>query len=647
MRRVCITGLSASAAGAHGLRALVDLLSEGGVPTPTPGHEGMPLCAFDPPGDPSQLALEVCREALSQGPPPGDLVLVGASSVGHLGRVEDVLEAACRGEPGAAEALHVLWSHLVHEPTAAVARALGCQGLRLTLSTACTSGATALAVGGDLVRSGRAQAALVFGVDVPCKLTQLGFAGMGVVTSSRCRPFSEHRDGMWLGEGAAAVLLESEAHAGARGAEVLAVLAGWGLRNDAHSMSAPHPEGRGAVQAIRASLGDTPPEAVDLVCAHGTGTVRNDAMEALVLSRELPGVPISAFKGTTGHTLGAAGVLEAVLTVEAMASGRVLPSQAGPAPGLDLVRETRPLKVSQALSVNFAFGGHSTSLHLVSPRTRPQQTAPTFCSAGIGAWQVHTPLGDQLGERLRHRTPCEPGVVMRCASLPRPPELARGTWRRASRLTRMVLATAMPLLRGRSDLEDLGLVLGSALGEVGSAITLMQRWVDEGTASPLAFQSSVHSAPAAHLSIALGLRDHTEALAAGGATSLVALSRGLQLVEEGRVPAALVLVADLVPAFLEAALASLDLPVPVSEVVVAALIEPGGRRVCLGPRPTGEVLARVHALPRETDHRPPSGVTAVDPITGLIPSPGLALLLESELGVVESSGGWELGACWE
>lgn len=354
---IAITGVGAVCALGRGADAVFDALCAGRTGIGPAWPDAPPLAVVS--GGPhlgADLALEAVREAL------GDLTgvgLVGASTAGDMAEGEPAYREVLEG---AEVSPAFLWTQLADSPTARVARALGLTGPRLTLSTACTSGAAAIGVAADWVRSGRVPAVVAFGVDALCGTTVYGFRSLGLTSPDRCRPFDVARDGMTVGEGAGAVLLESAAHADARGAEVLAWLAGYGSAGDAHHMTAPHPDGAGARRAIAAAE----PGTVDYVNAHGTATELNDAVEAAVLADLFPGVPISSTKGATGHTLGAAGALEAVITVQALRRGVVPPNvglREGIA-GLDLVRQARQAALKRALTVNLAFGGSCTALVL-------------------------------------------------------------------------------------------------------------------------------------------------------------------------------------------------------------------------------------------------------------------------------------------
>ncbi|HXT19461.1 MAG TPA: beta-ketoacyl-[acyl-carrier-protein] synthase family protein [Thermoanaerobaculia bacterium] len=259
-------------------------------------------------------------------------------------------------------------------PGDAVARWARVEGPVETLSSACTSGALAIAAAADALRDGEAELALAGGSDSLCQLTYAGFNSLRAVDAAPCRPFRRDREGMSLGEGAAVLVLETLAHARRRGARPLAELLAGASSCDAHHMTAPAPDGRGAVCAIRRALGEAgiAADAVDFVNAHGTGTPLNDTAEWQALLQTLGAraadVPVAAPKGSVGHLLGAAGALEAVATVLCLTHGCVHPTPAGgevdeaaPAP-LVLGRALRNGQLDVGLSINLAFGGSNAAL---------------------------------------------------------------------------------------------------------------------------------------------------------------------------------------------------------------------------------------------------------------------------------------------
>jgi 3-oxoacyl-[acyl-carrier-protein] synthase II len=256
-----------------------------------------------------------------------------------------------------------------------IASRLALYGPRTSFMTACSSGATALGFAADLIRRGQARVMLAGGTEPLCRITYAAFNALKAVDPDPCRPFDRQRRGLSLGEGAGIMVLEALEHAAARGAPILAEFLGYGLSCDAHHMTAPDPEGVGAVRCMQAALADAGahPEQVDHINAHGTATPANDRMETRAI-REVFGaraeaIPVSATKSMTGHTLGAAGAIEGLICALAIARGVIPPTlhltDPDPECDLDYVTEgARRRTVHVALSNSFAFGGNNTALLL-------------------------------------------------------------------------------------------------------------------------------------------------------------------------------------------------------------------------------------------------------------------------------------------
>jgi 3-oxoacyl-[acyl-carrier-protein] synthase-1 len=241
--------------------------------------------------------------------------------------------------------------------------ALGTRGPCLTVATACSSSAKIFAKAERLIRVGMVDAAILVGVDTLCDSTLFGFNALELVSSAPCRPFDPARNGISIGEAGGFAIVERD------GDRRAPRFVGYGESSDAYHMSTPHPEGRGARLALADALARAGLEAadVDYVNLHGTATSKNDEVEAAVLADVFPArVRASATKGFTGHALGAAGILEAAITLIAMEQGFVpatLNSRGAEpicAAQLALEREERPIRV--ALSNSFGFGGSNCTL---------------------------------------------------------------------------------------------------------------------------------------------------------------------------------------------------------------------------------------------------------------------------------------------
>ena len=255
--------------------------------------------------------------------------------------------------------------HTPHSLAMFVQEALGLEGPCETISTACSSSAKAFASAERLIRLGLVDAAVVGGVDTLCGSVLFGFNSLELVSPQPCRPFDAQRDGISLGEAAGFALLE---RAGETAPDDLLLL-GYGEASDAHHMSTPHPEGLGAERArddalARAGLAA---DAIDYVNLHGTASAKNDEVEGALVARRFPArTHASSTKGFTGHTLGAAGIVEAVISLLALETG-LMPGtvntttvDAGCGPQIRL--QPAQGDVHYALSNSFGFGGNNCAL---------------------------------------------------------------------------------------------------------------------------------------------------------------------------------------------------------------------------------------------------------------------------------------------
>ncbi len=254
--------------------------------------------------------------------------------------------------------------HAPHSLAGFVSEALGLEGPCLTVSTACSSSAKVFANAERLIRLGLADAAVVGGVDTLCDSVLFGFNALELVSSEPCRPFDQARNGISIGEAAGFALLE-RIEAAPRAPRLL----GYGESSDAHHMSTPHPEGLGAELALREALARAGLRAdqVDYINLHGTASQKNDEVEAALISRTFPVTTrASSTKGYTGHTLGAAGILEAAFALLAiqrdMVPGNLGCSTPDAACGPQFALANEPRRVDIALSNSFGFGGNNACL---------------------------------------------------------------------------------------------------------------------------------------------------------------------------------------------------------------------------------------------------------------------------------------------
>ena len=251
--------------------------------------------------------------------------------------------------------------HTVHSLGDFLQAATGLRGPCVTLATACSSSAKVFAQAARLIHAGVVDAALVGGVDTLCGSVLFGFNSLGLVSADPCRPFDVARNGLSLGEAGGFALLERDGDG--------PWLLGYGESSDAHHMSSPHPEGLGARLAMQAALerAGLSPNVVDYINLHGTATPKNDEIEAGAIAALFPATTsASSTKAYTGHTLGAAGIVESVIALDTLATGLVPGSlnceQPDPACGPQLQRDNAQRGVRVAMNNSFGFGGNNCSL---------------------------------------------------------------------------------------------------------------------------------------------------------------------------------------------------------------------------------------------------------------------------------------------
>ncbi len=293
-------------------------------------------------------------------------LFLGTSTSGIL---ETEIAYRRRGPSGALPPqLDYAATHNPYSLAAFVGRVLGIEGPSAVTCTACSSSAKVFGSAQRMIEAGLIDAAVVGGVDSLCLTTLYGFHSLQLISRQPCRPFDAARDGISIGEAAAFALIErppGERRAG----QIL--LTGIGESSDAYHMSSPHPEGLGARAAMRQALeaARLAPRDIDYINLHGTGTPSNDSAEGRAVSALFgAGIAASSTKGATGHTLGAAGALEAVFCALALrhgfAPGGVNTTRLDPQVGFDYLRESRRRPLTSVLSNSFGFGGSNCSLVL-------------------------------------------------------------------------------------------------------------------------------------------------------------------------------------------------------------------------------------------------------------------------------------------
>lgn len=418
-------------------------------------------------------------------------------------------------------------AHVYYALVQVTERILGISGPSYVVSTACSSGAKAIASAQRLLAADLADVVIAGGVDALSGMTVEGFSGLGILSPMPARPFDGARTGLSIGEGAAIVVVERE------GASPYLLL-GSGESGDAYHTTAPHPEGLGARLAIQRALSAASLLARDVayVNAHGTGTEQNDAVESRAILAELGAVRFSSTKDRTGHQLGTAGATEAIFCVEALRRGELPPNLAPerPDPALAAQPITEPQsfdpEARAVLSNSFAFGGSNVCLAFGRREGGEPRAAHSSAAApaalvirDAAAWAPgHPDLAALLDVRPDLLAdPAPPAATLL-------PPRVRG---RGSVLVRL-FAELFQQLAGSSegprfDAASVPLITGSAYGEMAATSFLLDQLVTGEPLSPARFQASVHNTALGQLSLLTGNRSFGTATAAGDATLATAL----------------------------------------------------------------------------------------------------------------------------
>ncbi len=462
----------------------------------------------------------------------------------------------CQATPDGAGAYQPM-----HATADTVGRRLGTGGPRILVSTACAAGGNAVGLAKDKILTGEADVVLAGGVDPLLFGTYAGFAGLQALSSRPCAPYSRS-DGLNLGEGAAFLVVEPLDRALARGAEPLAEVAGYGLSADAYHATAPDPTGRGGVSAVRRALADAglTTDDVDYVNGHGTGTPANDAMEKKVMrtvfGERAGAVPTSSIKSFIGHTLGAAGAVEAVASVLALRHGAAPPTigftaEAAASATLDFVPNTsRALPMDVVVSNNYAFGGNNASLVLRKPGPEREYTELPATDVVITGLGPVLGLGtgiEQLAQALaegRTAVGAEPVLDGRTFA-------PRSLWRHMNHLSRMAIAASRlawedaRLKLGRSALENVGVVFATAAGSVESTLGFDESVLaNPNKPAVLSFSNVVLNATGGAVCQTLGLRGVTTTICNGNASASIALDCAVEAIRCGKAEVVLVVAAD-------------------------------------------------------------------------------------------------------
>lgn len=421
-------------------------------------------------------------------------------------------------------------SDILRMPAAAiannVAKHFGLNGATANIVNACAAGTMSLSYAADLIRAGKADAFVAGGSDSFSSLAFAGFHALHALAADACSPFN-HSNGITLGEGAGILIVESYEHAKARGAKIYCEILGSGVSSDAHHITAPRPDGQGQMSAIRRAVKTSGLEFTDIdyINAHGTGTAKNDEAEFLSLHTlfdENKHLSVSSTKSMTGHCLGAAGSIEAVLTVKSVCEDVVPPTigysdedlavlkeKAG---DIDFVPNTKRGKpVNYAVSNSFAFGGNNASIvfakkpHEIPDNTNSEKLYITGIGEVVGSTEEE---GKGIRASITSDDYKEHGIKM-------------AFYRKLDRFSQIQLISGMRALADgnitidESNENDIGIVVGTSDGPMTEIVGFQKAVVEGGTAngSAFSFPNTVYNAAGGYFSIFAGIKGYNVTVA--------------------------------------------------------------------------------------------------------------------------------------
>ncbi len=546
--------------------------------------------------------------------PPERWGMVLGTCNGGLLSGEYWYRARMRGEEADPHLLRFVSPQAIAE---ALSGAFGLQGPVLSVDTACAAGANAIGYAAALIRDGRADAVLTGGTDALSDVLLGGFNSLESLSPKPAAPYSHDRTGLSLGEGSGMLVLVREDLARELELPVLAEVAGYGLSADGYHATAPHPEGRGAARAIKSALAaaGVAPEEIGYVNSHGTGTAKNDPAETkatkLGLGDAAKAVAVSSTKSMIGHLLGAAGAVEAIVTVKALEEQLAPPTanftEADPECDLDYVPNvSRPIEMSAALSNNFAFGGANATLVLTRGRAAapPEPDLDEVVITGVSAL---TPAGEDV-ESLweafstgRDPKTDEDGLLLGRVDLNVGAYLSPKERRRVDRLGLFsIIASRLALQDAGLELTDanrerVGVIFGTGAGPMESMERFCALLFEEGArgANPAVFPNTVYNAASGQVAMQVGAVGPTSTVTAGHGAGASALAYAAELVATNCADGMIALAADtltdtVIEAYRQAGVLGGD--VGIAEAGIALLLERRSAAEQRGARVYGRVL---------------------------------------------------------
>jgi len=473
--------------------------------------------------------------------------LISATTVGGMDQSENFfvpfLENKEKGR------LKEIINHDCGDSTEKIADFLGISDFVSTVSTACSSSANAMMLGAQLIKSGELERVIVGGTDSVTRFTLNGFNTLMILDKAGCRPFDENRAGLTIGEGAAYLVLESEDSVKANGKKILGELMGYANANDAYHQTASSPEGTGATLAMKKALemSGLKPEEIDYINVHGTGTQNNDLSEGIaienVFGEQVP--PFSSTKGYSGHTLGAAGAIEAVIALLSMNHDCIFPNLHWSSPMKELrispvASLIKDIPVHTILSNSFGFGGNNSTIILSKSvrKSNPQAInlpekagSPVYIN-GLG---LISPQKTTDNSRFLEEVVVVESNFIKCQEPVYKEYISGDMVRRMSRLIKMGVASSKICLQDAGCTEPDAIITGTGLGCIEDTDKFLSTLIrnKEELLTPTAFIQSTHNTVGAQIALILKCHQYNFTYCHRGFSLETALTDALSKIQTG------------------------------------------------------------------------------------------------------------------
>lgn len=434
-------------------------------------------------------------------------------------------------------------------------------GVVTNVANACAAGTISIAYASDLIRAGKADVVVAGGADAFSSVPYSGFLSLHALDENSCSPFNRSH-GITLGEGAGAVIVESYEHAVARGAKIYCEVLGAGISSDAYHITAPRPDGEGQMSAIRSAMehSGVPESGIDYVNAHGTGTAKNDEAEFLSLHTLFDGkkddLCVSSTKAMTGHCLGAAGAIEAVFAIKALAENTVPPTLGYKEEDLSLLAEkagsfdfvpnaAKKKELTTVMNNSFAFGGNNASILFSKQPGDMESTAkkPEIFVTGLG---LVTPLGNGKEAYLRACREGKSTVGKEVFSAVGAEDYAAeglkmAFYRKLDHFSQLQAVSGMNALRDAGfavtpeNAGEIGMIIGTADGALGPSCEFQEIIAEKGNAAGSAFRfpNTVYNAAGGYLSICSGVKGYNVTVTNGTQSGLQSAAYAVNVLRNG------------------------------------------------------------------------------------------------------------------